>query len=116
MALSESDRDSDLVDQSEADDDMLYRLATPIDNLEEGDNPFDEIENDDIVNFSQARKSKAKFTNSGKRVGKFRRNAIGRQALSVTKMGKLRKTGERSKRQRRAERLLPIGFSWGPPR
>ena len=93
MARSDRDLDADLVNQSETDDDMLYRLATPTDNPEEGDNLSDEIENDDIVNLFQANKSKAKFTNSGKRVGKFRRNAIGRQALSVTKMEKMRKTG-----------------------
>ena len=43
MALSESDRDADLINQSETDDDMLHRLATPTDNPEEGDNPSDEI-------------------------------------------------------------------------
>ena len=43
MALSESDRDADLINQSETDDDMLYRLATPTDNPEEGDYPSDEI-------------------------------------------------------------------------
>ena len=93
MALSESDRDVDLFDQSETDDETLYRLATPTDNSEGGDNPSDGVEDDGNVDLPKIKKNKAKPSNREKHVGKFRRKAIGRQALSGTKMGKLRKTG-----------------------
>jgi len=93
MALSESDRDVDLFDQSETDDETLYRLATPTDNSEGGDNPSDGVEDDNNVDLPKIKKNKAKLSNRLKHVGKFRRNAIGRQTLSGTKMGKLRKTG-----------------------
>jgi len=97
MALSESDRDVDLFDQSETDDETLYRLATPTDNSEGGDNPSDGVEDDNNVDLPKIKKNKAKLSNRLKHVGKFRRNAIGRQALSGTKMGKLRKTGGKHK-------------------
>ena len=104
MALSESDRDVDLFDQSETDDETLYRLVTPTDNSEGGDNPSDGVEDDDNVDLPKIKKSKAKLSNRVKHVGKFRGNAIGKQALSGTKIGKLRKTGGKHKNDKEKER------------
>ena len=107
MALTESDRDTDLIDLSETDDEMLYRLASPVDHNDESDNLSNEDDYSDDVEVLPTRKSKAKLSNRVRHVGRSRKKPVGGQASVMTKMGKLRKgTGKHGKSRTNGQNTL----------
>ena len=100
MAVIDSDRDMDLIDPCETDDETLYRIATPTDRFEEGENSHDENENYEKTHFVPSKRNKVRLSTKTNLTSKFRRNSIGGQSFSASIGGKLRKGRVGGKRGR----------------
>ena len=112
MAFSEDDQDTGhMNDLPETDDETLYRLATPTDHSEEGDNLSDEDKGLKESQCVSNKRKKTKQPTKAKLSVKYKRNQIGGQSMK-TKRGKLHQ-GKMGIRKCR-ENVLSISRSNSP--
>ena len=106
MVLSDSDRDTDLIDLFEADDETLYRLASPVHHNDKRDNSSSEEDYHDEGGVLPTGKDKVKPSSNVRHVRKSSKKLVGGQTSVKTKVGKLRRGAGKHGKSRTNERNI----------